>query len=175
MPDTLLIDRDDLKLWKGVSLTVTEETELEPYIREAQDLDISVQLGKPLYYDLMTNSANAEYVDLLDGTDYLDSEENTVFFKGLKAAICYYTWSRYIKSRNKKDTASGYMTKQQGQYSQPVDYREIEKEANQCRMDAEQYMKDCIDFIKTFPETYPLFTATCKKRSAAGSVRLTTL
>jgi len=175
MPDTLLIDRDDLKLWKGVSLTATEITELTPVIREAQDLDIAVQLGKPLYYDLMNNSTDDKYVELLDGKEYTDSEENTVFFKGLKAALCYYTWSRYIKTRNKKDTASGYMQKHQGQYSQPVDYREIEKEANQCRMDAEQYMKDAIDFIKTFPLIYPLFTATCKKRSAAGSVRLTTL
>lgn len=167
----LLITVQELKVFRPLSETVNKATQLDPYIREAQDMDIEPVIGAALFEDMINNLTVEKYTDLLNGKQYENSEGKTVSFMGLKAALSYYAWSRYILYRNTQDTPSGMVTKT-NDFSTPVDSKVIAQQSNQCKLNGEKYLQDCIRFLKTFPAVYDLFDDGCRRKTGGNSFKM---
>ena len=57
-----------------------DDERLDPQIRKAQEVDLAALLGRAFYANIMANVAGAEYVKLLDGTTYADTDGNPLDF-----------------------------------------------------------------------------------------------
>lgn len=175
MADVLLIDRDDVMMWRPVSTVIDETLDLTPYIREAQDIDIRPTLGDALYYDMLTNVSQQKYVDLLGGIDYTDSANNTVSFRGLKAALSYFFWARYIDMRGVVDSPAGFIRGNLGQYAESLDRKTIDMQANKARQIGDQYLFDCKKFLRLNTTTYTKYLLSDKKPLAGATVKYHTI
>ena len=160
MTDTLLITSADIAKIRSITLTGNMTAMLTPHIRSAQDSEIRKALGDVMYTDLMNNSSAQKYVDLLGGLDYTNLDNKTVTFRGLKWALAYFAWARYIEDRTSQDTPSGMRVKV-NDYSEAPSSAEIKSKVGQARLDGSEYLRHCIEFIKTFPLVYTLYANDC--------------
>ena len=133
---------------------------LQPHILAAQLVDVKSVLGNPLYTDLIANRYDVKYKDLLEGGTYTNSNNNTVTFQGLKAALACYTYARYMMSKNAVDTPFGMVAKT-NEYSEKADASIVHTIASAKRSEATAYLNECIEYIKNNLTTYTMYEAEC--------------
>lgn len=107
---TKLITVNDIKSIKSISDNIDNVERLDPYIIEAQDLDIRPFLGELLFYDIATNPSTTPNAKLLAGGTYID-DTYTLFFDGLKIAIAYFAYARFIANQGINITRFGIVKK----------------------------------------------------------------
>lgn len=161
---TLLITISDFAGYPAISSNTNVVKKLNPYIGEAQVLDLLPILGQELYWDLIADfeasPSLVNYSDLFNGSEYTI---NGVTYKhqGLKPALCYFTYARYRMNANEEETASGLVTKN-NPYSEPASEKSISRRVDQARSAAFAYMEPVIKFLNDNSSDYPLWINNCK-------------
>lgn len=138
----MIIEFDDIRKVRPISENMIDEKRLKPYIEEAEILLVVPKLSAKLYKDIDENKTN--YQELLDGGYYNEDSEH---FEGLKTAIGYLSYSRFIRYQNLNVTAFGAVQKQ-GQFSEPADSKTIISAANDAEKIGLEYLAQCIKYLK---------------------------
>lgn len=118
MAVTLLIQKSDLQAYRYVSGNL-QDTTINGFILESQEFELRQFLGDDLYTDLLTNFAATKFQKLLNGEDITDLQNNKLHFLGLKAALAYFTLSKFTSEGDIFITATGNYTKE-NEYSKPL-------------------------------------------------------
>jgi len=150
----LLVDRAEITKHRQISQTVYDDV-LNQYIRDAQFLDVQDLLCAEFYNDLMMNSTDAEYVELLNrgiyqynGTEYTNV--------GLKTVICYYAHARYLKFGSATDTPFSLVEKTNND-SQIVSEKTKQILYKQNQQIAYKYWMNVEAFLNRKKSNYPLW------------------
>lgn len=171
MTETLLITLDDIKAIKQISQNINAVERLQPYIQEAQMFDVREKLGSLFYHDMIKNITDAKYIALLDGGTYTDnaSPTNEYHFAGLKPAIAYFAYSRYIL--NGQVTATGFgVVRKTNEFSESVEEKTLVRLSTQARMAGDALMGDVITFLNIKYATYTKWkTGACEPSKSSGS------
>lgn len=154
MNEILLITIDDIKAVKQISSNINVAERVQGYVSEAQVFDVKPRLGSVFYHDLITNVSLTIYQELLTGKTYTDSASLAHHFLGLKPAIAYYAYARYILNAQAVVTPFGAVRKLD-QNSEPLDEKSLVRMANQARMAADALMNDAIEFLNIKVADYP--------------------
>lgn len=149
-----------------------DDKRIEPYIGESEQMDIKRQIGDSLFLDLLRyveatdKTLFPDYSTLLNGGVYTCrsscgiTEEKS--FKGLIEALNYYVWARLVKNNNYTLTRFGFVNKTED-HSANADLKErlvVEKDTLSI---ADQYLLDCINYLRSNKEKFPLFRSSERK------------
>lgn len=171
MTETLLITLDDIKAIKQISQNINAVERLQPYIQEAQLFDVKGKLGPLFYHDMIKNVSDQKYQELLNGITYTDNAtpSNEYHFIGIKTAIAYYAYARYIL--NGQVTATGFsVVRKTNEFSEPVEDKTLVRLSTQARMAADALMDDCRDFLDIKYQTYTKWnTGACAPAKTTGA------
>lgn len=149
----ILINADDIRAYKPLSLNVDETDRIDQYIREAQVMDLKPLLGRQLYYDFIENVADAKYQDLLNGLEYDDEDGVTVQFEGIKPILVYYSFARILQYYGSNPTRFG-LVKKLAENSEPLSMKEIQAMISQAKGGAVAYHDELFRFLDENNETY---------------------
>ena len=157
MIDPILLTQDDFKPYRDISDNV-DFARLEPWILEAEKQEMRSFLGQPLYlamindWDVPTLAfQTARFIDLWNGLDVADEYR----FYGLKPAIIYYAYSRFLKNQKTNVTRFGVrnlendVSAQEDATATRTRLGEAEAMAIGMQSNAETYINDNIDI---YPE-----------------------
>jgi len=157
----MLIDRTDIALYREIARGVKED-KINPYIDDAQLLDLKPLLGSALYYDMVKNSTDQKYINLLDAKEF-QVNEITYSHVGLKKILAIYADARYKLFGSFTDTSFGYVEKNyQGSTTVPQNSKKDYYKLNQ--QIATQYFSDVALFLDNNKETYTLWKQGCETR-----------
>lgn len=155
----LLITIENIKEFRPLSASLPA-ARLQPYIQEAQQLDLKRLLGNALYYDFMTNYDNVsatydKYRDLLNGKAYTYAG-NTVEHPGLTGYLSYCTLARFMANNQVNATSFGVVQKD-WDGSTPVDAQTIRQVVSELRSNALALEDDIRNFLSANATTYSLW------------------
>jgi len=121
----ITLNRTDFTLLGQVALHCDQQ-KLDIAIQEAIQFDLK-ELSCDFFFDLEGNwdSRNEYWVALVYGGTYQNCRENTITFQGLKNALVYFSYSRYIMINSFDDTPNGQVTKT-NQFTLPKPLKEME-------------------------------------------------
>lgn len=159
----LLLTVNDIKAIRPIAKAVDDIARIEPYIEEAQQVELKKLLGNDFFFAIVEDPAN--YTDILDGKSYENSRGNTVSFKGIKTVLAYFSYARFLMNDQMKHTASGFVVKQ-NQFSEPASLAERTSKHQDCRSLALSYWEDCALFLNQFKTDYPLWSVGCGQKSS---------
>ena len=164
----MIITTEDIRAIRPIAENVNDEKRLVPYIDECENLFLIPILGASLYKKLdeaalMTNSGIpiatnevqliylAENIkEIYEGCYY---ENDTKYHNGLKKAMGYLVYSRFVRNQNINVTAFAVVTKQ-GQFSETVDEKTIVRTANDAEKIGLEYLRQAVDYINSnLPES----------------------
>jgi hypothetical protein len=135
-----------------------DQDRIDPFIKEAQDLDLRPILGDGLYYDFMTkyfvtgDAMYSAYQNLLKGVAYTYNGQ-TVYFDGLKPLLANFTLARFVQNNQVNVVRYGIVSKV-NQQSQPVDGQVIRQVVNELRSNAMTYKNQVDTFLLNNQTTY---------------------
>jgi hypothetical protein len=175
--EPLLITKTDFAAYRNLTLNMDDTKRLEPFILEAQRLDLSTILGKRLYFDLLKylDSYNAGiaaqtelapyqpttdeqvFQNLLNGTTYNytwpDQSITAKIYAGLKPVLVYLSYARFVRSDNVRSTQSGFVKKTVDFATQITD-KEIQAVASRAEADANAFFSATEDFMADHDEYF---------------------
>ncbi len=144
---------------------------INPYIEDAEFLDIRPLLGDKLFYDISKDPQSPKYVELLNGGMYQHVNES---YKnpGLKKVLSIYAYSRYILFGSFTDTAFGFVEKS-NQDSKPVGDGQKRNLYTKNRNIAYNYWLEVAKFLNRNKSDYPLWgnNIACEK-GAKSNLRI---
>lgn len=143
-----LIDRydfDDI----GLIAKHCNNEKLRISIREAQEFDLK-RLLCGFYSDVCSNwkSDNILWQKLILGGAYNNCKNQSISFGGLKLALIYFSYSRYIVLNNFDDTPNGGVTKSDS-FSIPKPLKELHQFSNKYSSMAKQVFDETMLFLCT--------------------------
>lgn len=139
-----------------------DDSRIEPYIGESEQMNIKHQIGEPLFVDIMDyvnaedKTAFADYSLLIDGGAYEDAKGNKRSFAGLVQTLNYYVWARIVKNNNYTVTRFGTVNKadSHSENAQLSERLVLEKDTLSI---ADTYLSECIGYLKANKDKFPLF------------------
>jgi len=137
----MIINVNDIRLVRPIAENVNDSTRLLPYIDECENLYLKKSIGNGTYNEIDRNRQN--YNLLFDGGEYGENQS----FAGLKKAMGYLVYSRFIRNQNVNVTAFGIVAKQ-GQYSEAVDERTIIRISNDTEKIGLEYLAQCVEYLQ---------------------------
>lgn len=155
------IDRTEIAKHREISKNVRED-KINPYIEDAQRLDLKPLLGERLYNAIDRNSAN--HAELLDGGEYEYNGE-TYDHPGLKKVLSIFTYARYIMFGSYTDTAFGFVEKS-NQDSKPVADSHKRTLYSQNQNTAAAYFEEVALFMNR--RDYSLWKSGCAPKRSGG-------
>ena len=160
----LWISKSDILSHRYLGASVDTSEMLDQSIREAMLFDIQPILGQPLFYDVVKkfDANETDYDDLLNGAVYEYRKED-IYFQGVKKALVYYAFARYIKRDGVKFTVAGAVHKVDD-FSDPVTDKTRQRLASDDYANAEALKLEIIQFLNTEIDDYPLWNCATKKR-----------
>lgn len=166
-----LINYEDMTI-RDVTANLDAE-EFDPYIVEAEEIDIKVILGNALFTDLVNNltSSDPDYAFLLAGGTYTEGGY-TYEMKGLKYVLQYYAWSRYLDNPY-IHTVSG-LTSHSDEFGTKPDANELKKIADNVRSSAWNFMRDVTDYLNRKATGFPLWSCD-SQGNKSGAIKLSIL
>lgn len=170
-----IISLIDFEAYRNISENLGDER-IDPFIAEAQEFDIKPALGSALYYAFVEGLAASPqtqiYLDLLDGKTYLDTGLNAnISFKGVKAALVYYSYARLLMNNDLHTTAFGIVQKK-NDYSESLDEKRIMRAVTQAQNSAKAYQNDFISFLDNEYLTYPLWSKKIESTTNKSSINI---
>lgn len=176
MPQTLLIDETVIQQYRTISSSVNEAKRITPFVYEAQIFDLKPLLGAPLYDDFVKNNTDAKYLELLNGAEYIDPQGYLCNFDGLKAALSYWAYARFLENQQITVTSHSVVTKD-NPYSTPIDSKTIMQRVAHARSGGLAYYEQAEKFLydKNFedPNNYPLWLKSIRKKPKTSGMRIT--
>lgn len=138
----LLIKLADFEEYKYITSNITELTQLEPYVREAQEFDLRPVL------DCSDEEFLKDIVDNPGGYGTLISY--------IKPVLIYYTYARFLSGHGVFVTPSGIVEKN-NEFSQPVSDARLSRLITQAESAALEYQKRLTDYLQDNLDTYTLW------------------
>jgi hypothetical protein len=150
----LLISKTDIGQYRQISKSVAD-AKINPFIADAQLLDILPLLNEKFYYAIMASPE--DFNDLLNPTTYM-YDGHTIESPGLKIVICHFAYARYVMHGGHTDTAFGVVEKnyQDGQQVSRIDKKELYKQGQNIAM---QYWGQVETYLNRHTNLYPLWRA----------------
>ena len=164
----MLINKQDIENYREISRSV-KDNKINPHIEDAQYLDLRPLLGERLYQDLVKNTTDSKYVDLMDGGEYTIGD-NTYNNPGIKKVLSIFAYARYILFGSYTDTGFGLVQKS-NQDSTPVPDAGKRNIHTKDRDTAMQYWFEVANFLNRKSTDYPLWATGCST-SRPGKFRI---
>lgn len=117
---------------------------IDSFIREAEDMDLKPVLGDGLMIALKRDAG--AFGALLNGGAYVDADGHKRVFAGLKSALAYFTYARFVRNGDGHVTRSGFTVKE-NEHSVRASEMERERTWNDVRSIGERYLRECMDFV----------------------------
>lgn len=166
----LLINKTEIAKHREISTSVRDE-KINPFISDAQKLDLKPLLGDELYFDLVYKFEQSD--DISDLMEPLNYEHNGKRYshEGLNKVLSIFTNARYVLGGGKTDSPFGLVEKnfQDGTQVSQSSKRDTYKMDRQAATD---YFAEVALFLTRNADTYPLWLSGCKKRGLRGGMRL---
>jgi hypothetical protein len=130
---------------------------------ETENTELRDLLGVALLQDLQENGATAANIDLIEGTDFVNCEGQTIKHKGVRFVLAYMIYSRYLGESFVNDTFSGFVQKNRTDSEQLSEgsIRRLQENNRVIAMSEWQLIKEFLDLNNT---TYPLWNCTTSKK-----------
>jgi hypothetical protein len=171
--ETLLITKTDFAPYRSLTINMDDHKRLEPFILEAQRIDLVNLLGQRLYFDMVkyitdynagmaaaaannppgsyTATVNEQWFQkLLNGCSYThtwpDRSTTTKIYSGLKPVLVYLSYARFVRSDNVRSTQSGFV-KKTVDFSVQVSDKEIQAVAARAESDANAFFTGTENFM----------------------------
>lgn len=146
--------------------------DVEPYIEEAQNINVKPKIGDALLIDLkkFVESATGlpDYNILLNGGIWTASgqcgKDAEYEMLGLKTALAYYTFVRMTWQSGFNLSRSG-MVEKLDQYSANVEDKRRKTAANENLSIADAYMAECLLYLKNNRDKFPKFPSNTRQRN----------
>jgi hypothetical protein len=133
-------------------ISPNREQDYDQWAIDVQYRDLQKLLGDKMYQDLVQNSTDAKYVELLDGGTY-EIDGFTYQQKGLKYVLAYFIYAEYSIDSEHQDTFAGFRNKNIPESQQP-NYGEVKRIRDKNRELAFVYWKDIKRFLDDNTDTY---------------------
>jgi hypothetical protein len=165
-----LVTLSDLSAYKYVMDSVKNTAVWPQFVDDAQCFDVKPFLGDPLLSELIDQASTSPTSfstanqTLLNGGKYTYELKNYLF-RGLKACIIFYAFSRYGSKSPYNHTALGIVQKT-SDYSDPVSDKTIQRLSTDDLMIADAIREEILLFLKRNSTTYPLFECANTKRQS---------
>lgn len=161
-----LITKTDIADFREVSRGVRND-KINPYIDDAQFIDLRPQLGDRFYNDIISNSTNPEYTELIEGGQYQHAGVQYTN-PGLKKVLAIYAYARYVVFGSYTDTAFGFVEKSH-QDSKPVSDASKRNIHKQEQNTAFNYWLEVAKYLDRNADKYPLWKkSNCEPRKSGG-------
>ena len=157
----MLIDRTDIAAYRELARGVKED-KINPFIQDAERLDLKPLLGSALYFDLVKNKTADKYVDLLEPFDFTVNEI-TYAHVGIKKILSIFSSGRYTLFGSFSDTSFGFVEKNYYD-GKPVPFTSKKDVYKYDQQVATQYFAEIALFLDNNKDTYPLWKKGCEKR-----------
>ncbi|TYP71480.1 DUF6712 family protein [Aquimarina intermedia] len=158
----MLISKEEIAKHREVSRSVRDD-KINPYIEDAEYLDLKPLLGESLYNDLIANKTDLKYINLLEPKNYQHNGKEYTH-KGLNKVISLFAYARYVLFGSFTDTAFGFVEKSNND-SQPVSNEFKRNIYTKDRQAAVSYLNDVLVFISRNRDVYPTSNGSCGTRS----------
>lgn len=122
-----------------------EKDKIDSFIREAENMDLKPVMGDELL--IAVKRRQVEFATLLNGGVYERPDGNTKSFEGLKSALAYFTYARFVRNNDGNVTRTGFMIKD-NEHSVRASEAEKERAYNDARAIAERYLRECMEFVR---------------------------
>lgn len=140
----MIIDSNYIREIRDISINVDDVKRIDPYIEEAEKEWVIPTIGAKLYKDLDSRVESDNNSLLLEGGYY---NEDTAYLSGLKKAISYLAYSRYVRNSNVFLTSSGARTKGTLEFSDSVDDRAVVRVANEAEKRGIKLLDECVAYL----------------------------
>lgn len=153
-----LISVEDIRAHKDISKSV-KDSKVNPYIDDAQMLDLMPNLGDRFYSDIRVNPTDAKYATLLDGGEYTKNENGTdykYYNPGIKRVLVEFAYARYVLFGGYTDTPFS-MVEKLSQDSRPVEKESKRVMYKNMQQVAQLYYGEVEKFILRNHKDYPLY------------------
>lgn len=150
-----LLNKTELSEYWPVSKNIKDE-KINPYILRAQQADIKPFLGEQLYFDLIANISEAQYVTLLDGGSYELNSGAPIYFSGVKALLASFAYSRFVDATPMQVTRAGNKNKT-SENSTEVDPNITEVKSTEAKAEGVRLQAELQRFLDHNQNTYPLY------------------
>lgn len=157
----MILNSNDLRNVRPIAENINDPARLEPYIREAETLRLVDAVGANLYrwldetdfsgpgpfqYGDVTITKD-QYTAAMEGGYYDGGCSGDGRSEGLKIAIAYIAYSRFIVNNPINPTAFGVKYKD-GEFSTRVEDNIIVRSSNEARNIGEAYLEKAINHLK---------------------------
>jgi hypothetical protein len=165
-----IITPDDIRNVRPVAENVTDIKRIQPYIREAEILDVMPSVGATLYrqvthesfaetlktngsIQITTNSGNTVTLDseqwdkFLNGAFYTCNTDGEKYSEGLISAIAHLSYARMLPNQPLNVTAFGVVNKTTA-LSEPVDEKILFRAANEARKIGLEYLRQSVEHLR---------------------------
>lgn len=140
----MIFTPEDIREVRPISENVNDIKRLSPYIDECENLFLIPAIGSKQYKALeeATTPLTEELENLLNGCYYADDAK---YCSGLKKAMGYLVYSRFVRNQQANATAFGMVTKR-SEFSEPLDEKTIVRIANDAEKIGLEYLQQCVDY-----------------------------
>lgn len=154
----MLINKTEIAKHREVARNVRDD-KINPFIEDAELLDLKPLLGNKLYMALTTNYTDQRFIDLLEPKEF---EVDGVPYKhqGLMKVLSIFAYARYIIQGSFTDTAFGFVQKS-NQDSTPVSESSKRNIYQQDRQTATSYFSDISLYLSYNVSRYPEWKSNC--------------
>lgn len=167
----LLITKETILKYREISKAVRDE-KINPFIQDAELLDLRAMLGESMYNDLRAgllvtdpDVIEEKWELLWNGGEYTH-EGTTHYFTGLERVLCYLAYARYMMFGSNTDTGFGLVQKS-FQDSTPVPQVTKKTLYTENRRMAGQYFADIEKFLTRNRSDYPNWRKGCGGRTTS--------
>lgn len=172
-----LITLNDIKAIRQIASNIDDVASIDPYIIEAQNVDLRKLLGIKFFNVLLKELALAtppvRATNILGGCTYTTTDDDTeIAFAGIKPLIAYYAYARAIPNLGKRVARMG-VVKKVTNFSEPAEPAEISAMVIEAKSNAKVYEEDLLFFLDNNKDTYPEFFNTPGAGSVKPAVRIT--
>lgn len=125
----------------------SDEDKLNAYITEAEQMNVKPVIGDELYLSILDKGEDEEqYTRLLNGGTY-EAGGKLYTFAGLKAAMSYYVFAKYLMVGDFNATRFGVSMKEDS-YSSHISSAERSNAYSDTLEVANCYLQECVDYCK---------------------------
>lgn len=144
MQQYLITYSEACKLARSISQHVDRER-IDTFIREAETLDVKPVLGDMLYIAVKRDPVR--FTALLQGGVYECPDGTTRSFEGLKSALAYFVYARFVRSSDAQVSRVGFVNKDNEHTSRTND-AEKERVYNDALAIGQRYLQECMEFVR---------------------------
>lgn len=165
-----LITLADIQAYRPVTSNIPAGR-IDPFIAEAQDLDLRPLLGDSLYYQVIGDTSG--YADLISGVDYTNDDDVTIPFAGLKPVLVYFALARFMVHNSDTTTVFGEVRKT-NEFSSPTPEGALAHKINQLKSIARAKWEDVVKYLNEHDDEtiYDNWTNTCSNKSGPNTIHI---